>query len=152
MTTLILAAPTRACTVDSVYPVRYVSRDDGLDLGRLFDQGLSLPHPAMPAHLSGWIDAACATLAGERGTLLDGCSFVVEGRQNIIAAILVVARAGAPVITDLAVAPLYQRQGIGRALVAASLDALHAAQYLTVRATVVPHSAHANLLQQYGFQ
>ena len=146
-----LSAVTRFLAVDCAYPMRFVGLDDGLDLGQLFVQTTSLPQAGSPAHLSGWIDRALATLRGDQGTLLSGCSWVVEGRRGIIAALLVVAQAGAPRIVELAVAPTYQRHGIGTALVAATLDSLHGAQYATVAATVIANTLHEHLLRTCGF-
>jgi GNAT superfamily N-acetyltransferase len=150
-TRVTLTAPTRPWLVESVYPLRYVSRNDALDLGRLLVESPSLPRPASPTNLSGWIDTAFALLNDEHGTLLDGCSFVVEGRGGILAAVLIVAQTGQPQMIELAVSSLYQRQGIGTALVGAALDALHAAHYPLVAATVTAVSAHTRLLTACGF-
>lgn len=147
----ILTAPTRPWIVESVYPLRYISPNDALDLGRLLVEAPSLPRPSSPSNLSGWIDAAFAILSGQHGTLLDGCSFVVEGRGGILAAVLIVAQAGRPQLIELAVAPFYQRQGLGTALVGAALDALYSAQYPLVAATVTAASGHARLLTSCGF-
>ena len=146
-----LTALTRPWNVESAYPLRYVSHHDAIDLGRLLVEAPSLPRPGSPSTLSGWIDAMFAVLNGAHGTLLDGCSFVAEGRGGILAAVLVVAQAGSPQLIDLAVAPFYQRQGLGTALVGAALDALHATNYPQVAATVADPSAHARLLAWCGF-
>ncbi len=146
-----LTAPTRPWLVESVYPLRYISPNDALDLGRLLVEAPSLPRPASPSNLSGWIDATFAILSGQHGTLLDGCSFVVEGRGGILAAVLIVAQAGQPQLIELAVSAFYQRQGLGTALVGAALDALHSAHYPQVAATVAADSAHARLLTNCGF-
>jgi GNAT superfamily N-acetyltransferase len=150
-TIVTLTAPTHPWLVESVYPLRYVSHNDALDLGRLLVESPSLPRPGSPTNLSGWIDAAFAILNGQRGTLLDGCSFVIEGRGGILAAVLIVAQAGKPQLIELAVSSLYQRQGLGTALVGAALDALYAAHYPLVTATLTAASAHARLLTYCGF-
>lgn len=137
--------------MDCAYPLRYVAPDDGFDLAQLFVQTPSLPQPDPPQHLGAWIDRTLATLRGDSGTLLDGCSFVVEGRRGIIGALLVVLQAGAPRIVDLAVAPTFQRHGIGTALVAATLDGLHGARYPNVAATVAASTPHESLLLNCGF-
>lgn len=137
--------------MDCAYPLRYVAPDDGFDLAQLFVQTPSLPQPDPPQHLGAWIDRTLATLRGDSGTLLDGCSFVVEGRSGIIGALLVVLQAGAPRIVDLAVAPTFQRHGIGTALVAAALDGLHGARYPAVAATVAASTPHESLLLNCGF-
>jgi len=137
--------------MECAYPLRYVAPDDGFDLARLFVQTPSLPQPDPPQHLADWIDRTLATLRGDSGTLLDGCSFVAEGRSGIIGALLVILQAGVPRIVDLAVAPTFQRHGIGTALVAATLDGLHGARYPAVLATVAASTPHESLLLNCGF-
>ena len=146
-----LIAPTRFWAMECPYPLRYVAPDDGFDLAQLFVQTPSLPQADPPQHLADWIDRALATLRGESGTLLDGCSFVVEGRSGLIGALLVVLQSGMPRIVDLAVAPTFQRHGVGTALVAATLDGLHGARYQEVTATVGASTPHEYLLLNCGF-
>lgn len=146
-----LMAPTRFWAAECVYPLRFVAPDDGFDLAQLFVQTPSLPQSDPPQHLGAWIDRTLATLRGDGGPLLDGCSFVVEGRSGLIGALLVVLRADGPRIVDLAVAPTFQRHGIGTALVAATLDGLHGARYPAVAATVATATPHEYLLLNCGF-
>ena len=148
---MILSMPTRPWTPDAMYPLRYVSVDDGIDLGYLFTEAATLPQSGSPANLSGWMDNALAILRGDYGKLLDACSFVVTSRAGLMGAILVVKRGDTPFIQQLAVQPLHQRQGIGSMLVAAAIDGLHASKYPEVQVDVEPNSAHASMLMNQGF-
>lgn len=134
------------------YAVRYLRPEDALDLGRLLHRAPTLPHPVIRSSLGGWIDYALGLLAGSAGPLLDGCSFVVEGRRDLLGALVVVRQAPQTLLTDLVVHPDFQGQGLGTALLAASLSALLRSGYPTLQAQVAPDSSHARFLIHNGWE
>lgn len=134
----VLSADTREWPADSAFPLEFVRPDDGVDLGRLA-LGAAGSAPAAPqATLADWIDRMLLLLGAAEGALLDGCSFVARGRAGLLGASLVVLRDGEPWLAHLLVAPAYRRQGLGTALLAASLTALGRARYPALHARPGP--------------
>lgn len=146
-----LAAETRLWPIDCAYPLRFLRPDDAIDLGQLLVAAPSLTPSQRPKQLSGWIDWVLGLASGAEGTLLDGCSFVIDGRRGLVGAAIVVRQATGPMLVELAVEPTYQRQGLGTALIAASLTALKRAGYAALTTRVEPNTAHERLLKQSGF-
>ncbi|HEY1012566.1 MAG TPA: GNAT family N-acetyltransferase [Herpetosiphonaceae bacterium] len=128
----VLSADTHDWPAASAFPLEFVQLDDGVDLGRL--ALAAAPPGAGPATLADWIDRMLLLLGSGEGTLLDGCSFVARSRTGLLGASLVVLRDGEPWLAQLLVAPAYRRQGLGTALLAASLTALGRARYPALHA------------------
>ncbi|WP_110514740.1 GNAT family N-acetyltransferase [Herpetosiphon llansteffanensis] len=142
---------TRLGVLDAPYPLRYLSTDDGVDLGRLVHAaGLPLPNEPTPT-LSATIDWAFAVLQGEYGRLLDACSFVIETRSGLLGAIVVVKQANTVEILQLAVDQAFQQQQFEQALLSAALNALAQARYPQVQVRVLANSSQAHFFTNHGF-
>ncbi|MBM7845886.1 GNAT family N-acetyltransferase [Herpetosiphon giganteus] len=146
-----LHSATRLGVLDAPYPLRYLSTDDGVDLGRLVHAaGLPLPNEPTPT-LSACIDWAFAALQGEYGRLLDACSFVIETRSGLLGAIVVVKQANTVEILQLAVDQAFQQQQFEQALLSTALNGLAQARYPRVQVRVLANSSQAHFFTNHGF-
>ncbi len=146
-----LSIATRLGVLDAPYPLRYLSIDDGVDLGRLLHAaGVPLPNDLKPT-LSTTIDWAFAALQGNYGRLLDACSFAIETRSGLLGAIVVVKHASTIEILQLAVDQAFQQQQFEQVLLSAALNGLAQARYPQVQVRVLANSSQAHFFTNYGF-
>jgi N-alpha-acetyltransferase 10/11 len=132
MTQLTLIAEGRAAQTPGLaagFAVRSPAGGDAWRLGRLyFDAGV--PYANL-AHVEAAVEEVQAFFRGEFGEFWPAASRVIEHDGRLVAALLAVHRApwdgtpDGPFITDLFTDPGYRRRGLGRALIARCLDAVH---------------------------
>jgi len=160
MTQLTLIAEGRAAEPPGLadgYAVRSPVEGDTERLGRLyFDAGV--PYANL-AHPEAAVDEVRAFFLGEFGKFWPAASGVVEHDGRLVAALLAVHRApwddtpDGPFITDLFTDPGFRSRGLGRALVARCLDAVHRSARRSVALRVESENTPAvHLYQSFGFR
>ena len=160
MTQLTLIAEGRAADTPGLaagFAVRSPAEDDARPLGRLyFDAGV--PYANL-AHAEAAVEEIQAFFRGEFGDFWPAASGVVEHDGALVAALLAVHRApwddtpDGPFITDLFTDPGYRRRGLGRALMARCLDAVHRSARRCAALRVESENAPAvRLYQSFGFR
>jgi N-alpha-acetyltransferase 10/11 len=160
MTQLTLIAEGREAELRGLaagFAVRSPAEGDAGRLGRLyFDAGV--PYANL-AHAEAAVEEILAFFRGEFGDCWPDASGVVEHEGRLVAALLAVHRApwddtpDGPFITDLFTDPGFRRRGLGRALMARCLDAVHRSARRRVALRVESENAAAvHLYQSFGFR
>ncbi|HEX6857321.1 MAG TPA: GNAT family N-acetyltransferase [Streptosporangiaceae bacterium] len=160
MTQLTLIAEGRAADTPGLaagFAMRPPAEGDAGQLGRLyFDAGV--PYANL-AHPEAAVEEIQAFFRGEFGDCWPGASGVVEHDGRLVAALLAVHRApwgdtpDGPFITDLFTDPGFRRRGLGRALIARCLDAVHRSARQCAALRVESENAPAvRLYRSFGFR